>query len=121
MPIVIRPATRADIEAFSDMPDKPTIRAYVAEMDGKVIGMGGMAFQKGRWIAFCDLTPESRKLKVSIVKTAGRIMDDAMKSGVRFVYAQPDLNEPGAIRWLERLGFEPDPRSGGLLYRWSSK
>ena len=117
--VIIRPATRADIEAFSDLPNKPTVRAYVGEVDGKIVGMGGLARNKGRWIAFCDLTPEAREYKVTIVKTAKRIMEDAKKAGHRFVYAQPDLNEPNAVRWLTSLGFEPDQRSGGILYRWS--
>lgn len=119
--LIVRPATREDIDAFSDMTDKPTIRAYVAEMDGKVIAIAGAARAKGRWYAFADLPDEIRPYKMTIMRNAKRFIDDLRRQGVMFLYAQPDPNEPKAIAWLSSLGFEPDPRSGGILYRWSAK
>ena len=118
MPLVIRPATRTDIEAFSDMPDKPTIRAYVAEMDGKVIGMGGAALAKGRWYAFADLPEEIRPYKMTIMRNARRFLEQMRRDGIRFIYAEASPVEPKAVAWLTSLGFEVDQRSGGRLYRW---
>lgn len=119
--VIVRPATRADIEAFSDLPDKPTIRALVAEMDGRIIAIAGAARAQGRWYAFADLPEEVRPYKMTIMRNARRFVDELRRQGVRFLYAQPDPNEPKAIAWLTSLGFEPDPRSGGILYRWSAK
>lgn len=114
---IIRPATREDIEAFSSVPDKPTMKAFVGELDGKIIGIGGLAFSQGRWFVFCDLTEEARRYKVSIAKTARRVMDEAREMGIQFVYADVDETEPNALRWQKSLGFELDERSGFLM-RW---
>jgi N-acetylglutamate synthase-like GNAT family acetyltransferase len=115
--VTVRRATRADIEAFSDLANKPTIRAYVGVLDGEIIAIGGLAFSMGRWFAFCDLTEKARKYKLTIARVGKRIMDDAREMGLRFVYADADPNEPTAVRWLTSLGFEPDPRTL-VYYRW---
>jgi hypothetical protein len=117
--IVIRPATSADIDAFSSMAGKPSIRAVCMEKDGRIIALGGIAFAKGRWIGFCDLMPEARQHKMHIMRGARRFMAAARKSGVRYIYAAADLDEPRSICWLQSLGFRLDPRSG-VLYRWGT-
>lgn len=114
---VIRPATLADIEAFSPTQMKPTLKAWVGEVDGKIIGLGGFAFSGGRWFGFCDLNEEARKYKLTIARTARMVMEEAKKQGIRFVYAEVDKDIPGAARWLKSLGFSLDPRSLSL-YRW---
>ena len=113
----VRPATREDIESFSDMGNKPTIKAWVGEVDGRIIGLGGFAFSGGRWLAFCDLTDEARKYKVTIAKCARMALREARKQGIKFIYADADLKEQRSIKWLTRLGFHVDPRSA-YLYRW---
>jgi len=120
VPLVLRHATRADIAAYSDMADKPTIKAMVGDLDGRLLGIGGMAFIDGRWFAFCDVTEEGRAYKRAIIKAALDVMRDAARDGVKYIYADPDPKEPGAIPWMERFGFRPDPRSS-RLYRWSAK
>ena len=114
---IIRKATHSDIEAFSSMAMKPTIQAWVGDLDGKIIGIGGFAFSHGRWFGFCDLTDEARKYKLTLVKTAKMVMQEAQKQGIRFIYAEVSDVEPGAMRWLKSLGFSLDPRSL-CLYRW---
>ena len=117
---IIRPATRADIEAFSDMPGKPTIKAIVGDLDGRIIGIGGVALIAGRWIAFCDLTPDARKYKMTLARAAIRFIRDLKEQGVKFIYAEADTkNEPRAVEWIRSLGFELDPRSG-INYRWKA-
>ena len=114
---IVRPATREDIEAFSDLRNKPTLRAWVGEIDGRIIAIGGLAFSKGRWFGFCDLSDEARQYKMTIARTAKMVLDEARRQGIRFVYAEAGQNERGASRWLISLGFIIDPRSG-YLYRW---
>jgi hypothetical protein len=114
---VVRPAAREDIEAFFGPRAKPTMKAWVGEVDGRPIGIGGLALAGGRWVAFCDLTPEARRYRRAIVRTARLIMEEARRSGIRFVYAAADMEEPMALRWLASLGFERDERSG-RLFRW---
>ena len=113
----VRRATREDIASYSNAPGVPTLLAWAGEVDGEVVALGGLAFSKGRWFAFCDLKPEARKFKMTIMRIAKRVMDDACKRNIRFVYAEADTGEPKSVRWMQSLGFEPDPRTG-LLYRW---
>ena len=118
--LIIRPATAADIEAFSTMTDTPSIRGYVGEIDGRIIGMGGLAFARGWWFAFCNLTEEARAHKMAIMRTAKRILAEARRDGIRFVYVERDPQEPRADVWLASLGFHLDPRSQHY-FRWDAK
>lgn len=118
--IAIRPATAEDIARFSDMANKPSIRAWVAEQDGRLLGMGGIALAKGRWFGFVDVTDEMLAHKITLARAAIRFLDEVKRSGVRFIYAEVSPHEPGAGRWLESLGFEFDVRSQHF-YRWSAK
>ena len=118
--LTIRRATREDIEAFSSQPNKPTLKAWVGEVDGEIIGIGGLAFAHGRWFAFCDVTEEARKYKIGIMRLAKHIMADAQAQGIRYIYADADKNEPKAVAWMTSLGFEIDPRSN-RYYRWKAK
>lgn len=115
----IRPATAEDIAAFSGLPSKPTIRAWVGEADGKVIALAGFAFSKGRWLAFCDLRPEARKYKMALARGALRAFAEIKRQGIKYVYAEVDPDEPGAVRWLTSLGFTVDPRNV-YLWRWKA-
>jgi N-acetylglutamate synthase-like GNAT family acetyltransferase len=118
---IIRKATKKDLEDFADFKGvkyvTQTVRAWVGEVDGEVLGMGGFARHQGRWVAFCDLKDEARKYKVTIVKMAQMILREADRMGIKFAYATVDAEEANAIRWMETLGFQPDLRSGGKLMR----
>ena len=116
---VTRWATREDIEAFSPMRDKPTIRALCIEVDGQIVVLGGLAFSKSRWIMFCDVTNQGRKYKVALVKAAKRMIEEARAMGIRYVYAADDPNETNSVRWMTSLGFKVDQRCPSL-YRWSA-
>lgn len=117
--VILRKATREDIERFSDMPVKPSARAYVAEQNGEIIALYGLAFIGGRWFAFCDLKPEARLHKIKMVRAGKQLIADAYRDGIRFIYAQVDKSEANSTRWLSSLGFKLDPRSQ-VLYRWSA-
>lgn len=119
MSFTVRPATREDIEKFSDMPAKPTAKAWAGELDGRLIALAGFAMQNGRWVAFCDLTEDARPHKMTIMRTAKRIMKEAKAMGIRYLYAEASPHEENAVRWLTSLGFRLDPRSA-YLYRWES-
>src|SRR3990167_9902397 len=108
--VMVRLATKADIDAFSDMAGKPTVKAWAGEVDGKIIGIGGLAFAKGRWFAFCDLTEEARPHKMTIMRTAKRLFAEARRDGIKFIYAEASPDEPRSIEWLSSLGFIVDPR-----------
>lgn len=120
----MRRATPAEIAALAPGADRPTMKAWVGVISGSspgtgsIVGVGGLAFKQGRWIAFCDLTEDARRCKRAIVRAGRGVIDEAHRAGHRFVYAQADGNEPMARRWLESLGFQPDTKTG--LYRWQA-
>jgi hypothetical protein len=114
---VVRWASREDIDAFSPLRNKPTIKALCMELDGKLVGLGGFALVNGRYFGFCDLTEEARPYKMHIMRAAKRMLEYAREQGIKFIYAEADPEEDGAVRWMTSLGFHLDPRSLHL-YRW---
>ncbi len=116
-PVTIRRATAEDIASFSTMTEIPTTIAWCGEMEGRIIGLGGFARGKGRWVAFLDLTDEARPYKMTLMRAAIRAMAEARRVGIRFVFAEADLNEANPVEWMQSLGFELDPKSQ-RLYRW---
>lgn len=116
----VEPATQEDIALFAYDRDTPTMKAWVGKEDGETIALFGLARESdGRWFAFFDITDRARSHKKQIVRTARMVMQEARNMGLRYVYAVPDDNEPLARKWMQRLGFEPDPRSGTLM-RWKN-
>lgn len=115
-PVVeVRPATRADLAGFYEKDAiGPSFKAIAGTVDGKVVAVAGLAFVRGRPVAFCDMKDEARRYKLLIHKTARRVIDDA-KRRHRFIYAEADENEPSAARWLTALGFE---QYEGSIFRW---
>lgn len=117
--VVIRQASKADIESYSDMPDKPTIKALCMDLDGQIVALGGVALVKGRWLGFADFKPEARVWKMHIMRAARRFIDSARREGIRYIYVEADPCERAAVRWIKSLGFEADPRTS-YLYRWKA-
>src|SRR5574342_1041077 len=103
--IVVRSATHEDIALFATPSGMaaPTIRAWVGDLDGKPVAIGGMAVVKGRWCGFIDVTEEGRSLlknnvyvRAAFVGTAVKGLREARRMGVRFIYAEADMNYPRA-------------------------
>lgn len=120
MSVSIEPARQEDIKQFARDEGFPTLRAWVGRESGEAIALFGFARQPdGRWYAFFDITDKARRHKKQIVRTARMVMEEARKMGLRYVYAQPDPGESLAVRWMQSLGFDHDPRSGTLM-RWTN-
>lgn len=131
--VAFRRATAEDISAViartgGPMADNPalvpTVIAWVGEIDteagSQVVGIGGFAIIRGHYRAFADILPEGRRFKKDIVRAGRLAMAEARRLRIRHVYAEPEDGVPGAARWLKSLGFHPDERSAGTLYRWHS-
>lgn len=112
---IVRPATSADLAAFSTAPTWGTIRAIVAETDGKVIGIAGLAYQGEHVIAFSEIRDELRRYPVTIMRAARRVLRMLDGTGALAV-ANPE--EQGARRFLTRLGFATVCDRTGT-FRWS--
>jgi len=116
--IIVRRASRADLDAFSPGRNRPTVKAWVGEVDGRIVGLGGLALSNGRWIAFCDLADEARPHKRAIVRAGRDVIAEARRAGHTFLYAEADASQPMAKRWLESLGFRPDQKTG--MFKWQA-
>lgn len=110
----MRRATRADVVAFLGE-CRSSVEAYVALVDGKPVGLGGLLFDRGRVFAFSDLSDAVRKYPKTIHKAALAVMRVARDGGHRYVFATRDANEPTAMRWLARLGFRPVDSDARLM------
>lgn len=89
--------------------------AWVGELNGKVIAVGGFAHLNGRLIAFYDMDEQARPYRVTLVRAARRIVDDMAKTG-RLLFARLDPDEDGE-RWVRSLGFDPVAGYPGLFRR----
>lgn len=77
------------------------MRAYVAVLDGRLIAIGGVYYEHGE-VAFSDFKPEMRHHRKAIVEGMRLFLREF---GDRTVTAYTDGPEPGAERFLKRLGF----------------
>lgn len=124
--IVIRDLRPDDMEAFHgpERPSSPSMRAWVAEKDGEVRVIGGIARAlDSRWYAFLDVRQDdefARSHQILIGRFARMFIDQLDSLGVKYVYALVDQREKNAFNWMERLGFHVDPRSGSLM-RWKKE
>lgn len=108
MTVTLRPTIPADIAQVTDDALPWRIRALTGEVDGRVIGVGGLAYLPGGTVAaWAALTDEARACKVSLHRAGLRFMADIKAAGIRRVVASADIHSPAALRWLLRLGFRP--------------
>ena len=111
--VTFRPATQRDFLAFYGRPSPYTLRAMVAEHEGRVIGFGGYYTEPGgALIAFTDILPEMRKHRKAMLRGAKLVMGLIRGNGVP-VLARANPNEPTADTALRHFGFAP---LGGGFY-----
>lgn len=101
-----RRATPADAVAFYGTPAKMSFRGFVAELDGEVVGIGGVYYDNGVPIAFSEMRPPMRKYKKAMAK-ACRILTRFFDQLGGKVYAIACPTEPTAPYLLAKLGFKP--------------
>lgn len=111
----VRYATPADILAFYGEAPRPSMQAVVLEVDGAVLGVGGLYTEAGRIIGFSDFKPEAANYKLSIIRGAKMILE-LMRKKRRPIYAVRDESIDTAPGFLAYLGFEQD----GDYYVWHS-
>jgi hypothetical protein len=102
---VIRPATAADAAAFygAERPMK-SMRGFVAELNGDVVGVGGFYYERGYLIAFSEMKESLRPYRKAIVRGARRIMAQIIERKLP-VFALANCDEPTAPQFLKGLGF----------------
>lgn len=112
--IVTRRATQLDLETYYGDRNHGTMKAYVAEMDGELVGVVGVVRDRNCGRYFCDFKPELQPHLRSIT-----IMR-AVKASLRFAdeYRGPLVavaDDAESCRLLNRLGFT---HIQGVLYGW---
>ncbi len=121
--VTLRPATEADFIAMFGARPRYRARALAAEIDGRLVGLGGLALvMPGEactcefWVCFMRATDEFRARPVVLHRAGLRMMDEARRLRIRRLVA---LAEPGiepAERWLRRFGFEPEEIAGETVW-----
>jgi N-acetylglutamate synthase-like GNAT family acetyltransferase len=102
-----RPATKADIDQLINEPLPYRIKAFAVEHEGKLLGVGGFAYQPNDVIAaFVLKAPGAEKYKVALHRAGLMAMQEARQSGFRRIVALAEKTNPAAERWLTRLGFK---------------
>jgi len=87
------------------------------EVGGRVCAVGGVARRDGRRIAFADLDDVARRHPVVVGRAARRFLHAVEPGRYGMIFAEADPAEPGAVRWLTSLGFQPVADRRGV-YRW---
>ena len=125
-PVTLRPATEADFVAMFGKP--PQHRARAAEIEGRLIGLGGITLLTPHetsacetsaceiWACFMRASDELRAHPVALHRAGLRILTIADRLGIARLVA---LAEPGieaAERWLARCGFVPEAVNGAIVF-----
>lgn len=119
--VTLRPTLAADLALFTDrLPHR--IQAITAELDGRILGVGGIGFRPdGTVIAFAEITDEGRKYPAGIHRAGRMAMDMIRRARVPVVVAEAQPGNPAAERWLERLGFRPVDIAGERAFVWERR
>jgi hypothetical protein len=122
--VVIQPATRETCRAafehlYGEAKDVPCrILGFTGSVDGKVIGLGGIAFYaNGARVAFCDISDEGRRFPLSLHRSARMLFGQAKKLGVKRVVVldSAEVHEK-TPNWLRHLGFERMGHAPGWIW-----
>jgi hypothetical protein len=137
--VTLRPTIAADLSEVIGERLPYRIRAVTAVVNGRVIGLGGIAFPPGGpVIAFAQLAPaapealrddqaepaipEARRYPLAFHRAGLMAVQMIRESGVQEVVATADADSKVARRWITRLGFAPadfQPVDGRILFAWT--
>lgn len=119
MRVALRPTVAADLVGLLERPLPHRIQAITAEIDGRVLGVGGLGFRPdGTVFAFVEMTDEARKYPAAIHRAGLATMAMIRRAGVPVVVALAQPGNPAADRWLLRLGFRLVDVAGEQAYVW---
>ncbi len=117
--VTLRPSVAADIAFLTSDPLPARIQGITAQVDGKVIGLGGLSYRPdGTVIAFAAISEEARKYPAAIHRAGLKAMKLILRSRLPMVVAEAEPGNPAAERWLARLGFEKRETSGQDFFVW---
>lgn len=119
--VTLRPAKSSDFDTLISEPLPYRVRAFTAEHEGKLLGVGGLAFQPdGTVAAFLLLAPGANRFKMALHKAGLRTMALARELGIKRVVALAEEGNAAAEPWLDRLGFERTVVDNETAWVWTS-
>lgn len=104
--VQIRQATVQDAREFYGQDPVYSFRGYAAELNGDIVGLGGVYFEDGKPVVFSEIRDAMRPHKKAIAKATRmlmRMLDDLGRSA--YAFACP--TEPTSGYLLAKLGFKP--------------
>lgn len=113
--VVIRRATKEDLETFYGRMNRPSCKAWIAFWKGEPACVAGIALERIGPVAFSDMKPGIGAPAITIWRTAKTMLDEMMRRELPLVVA---LNKcsPHSYRFLRSLGFVlMDDRDGELI------
>lgn len=114
--LTTRPATSTDFHHLYGEAPARTIRAEVAEIDGVLVAIAGIAYGGERPLLFSRILPALRPHKRFIVRQARRFAEIARKA---HAIAIADCERPASARLLQATGAEKVADSSqGEAYAW---
>lgn len=104
--VTIRPAKADDFLRFTGNTPPYRNHAWVGELDGQILGMGGICYPPGATVPvmWADFSEEGRRHAVTLHR-AGREVLARFTARYRRLACVADATVPASRRWLERLGF----------------
>ena len=104
----IRPANGMDFVTYFKRPSQRTVKAWVIEEKGRVLGIGGFYLDQGRTVMFAEITSDARQKcewpARAMLTSARHVLQQAMKTGMP-IYAVADPSVENSAKLLERIGF----------------
>lgn len=104
----IRAATAQDFVEHFKQPSQRTVRAWVVEENGRVLGIGGFYLDAGRAVMFAEIANDARTRcqwpARAMLTSARHVLQQAMKTGMP-IYAVADPSVENSVKLLERIGF----------------
>ena len=96
------------------------VRGFTAELDGKILGLGGLAFLSTETTGIYLLLFDGyEKFPITLHKAALKVLNMAREMGIKKLVSLADQDFPNAERWHERLGFIPTMIYGQKVYQWT--
>ena len=117
--IKIEVATIDHAKEFYGKLPKSNFKGYAALLNKKVVGIGGLSFEKDAVLLFSDMKDEMRPFKKDIWKGIG-ILGDLVKKTNYPIVAIASNKEKNSEWLLTELGFKPNGQStpdGNVFWR----